>query len=370
MKRLTTLILFLVLVAVVAANASEYCDICDSEITGEHYTFSNDDFSQIICRNCVESLGRCSFCGVPVKYTRSTDKDIVCYRCRRTAKRCSVCNDIIYHQYFTDSSNHIFCQNCYKNADRCDFCRAVLLPGEWSYQKQKKVCNVCKNVRPRCYACNSVLGTVYSEFRGFDGKYCPECVASTPSCVSCMRPCGNNPFRISNGHAVCRDCHRSTVTTGDQLQRLVAEVAGYMERNLLMQIETSIDIKLVDSVDGMELSDRYRESGRFIRVGDDFTIKILAGLSRELCIETIAHELAHAWQAENCPHLAGDELIEGFAQWIAGKVLTGFNLDRLIERLDYRDDVYGRGYRRLISMEKKYGFSGVFRELVRLGGSR
>jgi len=140
-----------------------------------------------------------------------------------------------------------------------------------------------------------------------------------------------------------------------------------MERNLLMNVKTPIAFKLVDTVDYDRFSEHYRESGRFIQINDDFTIKILMGLSRPLSIETVAHELAHAWQAENCPHLPSDEYVEGFAQWIAGKVLRGFGYYELLDRLDYRDDVYGRGYRKILEIEREKGFSGVFQEMIRIG---
>ncbi len=151
---------------------------------------------------------------------------------------------------------------------------------------------------------------------------------------------------------------------------MIDDVTRYLERNILMRIEHEIAFQFVDSTgDRTGNDDLYRESGRFIRLGDDYTVKIIIGLSKAICIETVAHELAHAWQAEHCPNLRGDELVEGFAQWIAGRVLTGMGYTDLVQRLDYRDDVYGRGYRLLIKMEERHGFSGTFRELERMGKS-
>ena len=232
----------------------------------------------------------------------------------------------------------------------------------------RQVCKDCLKTCDRCNGCGELITGRFSIYRGFEGKYCDTCVRDTPACISCLRPCGPDPIRLDNGSFVCAECAVSAVTGKYQLQQIIDTVKQYLERNLLMIIDHSIDFKLVDSIG--QPSDRethYRESGRFVRLGDEFTIKVLKGLSRPICLETVAHELAHAWQAENWPHLPGDELVEGFAQWIAAKVLSGMGYDDLVERLHYREDVYGRGYRRVSEIERQHGFSGVFRELERLG---
>ncbi len=223
---------------------------------------------------------------------------------------------------------------------------------------------------PRCEGCDRLVSGRYSVYKGFDGVFCEPCVRDTPVCLSCLRPCGLHPHRLANGNRICRECAKTAIDEKHELDGVIREVTRYLERNLLMRIEHEIAFQFVDSTgDRTRNDEHYRESGRFIRFGDDFTVKIIIGLSRAICIETVAHELAHAWQAESCPKLKGDEIVEGFAQWVASRVLTGMGYTDLIQRLDYRDDVYGRGYRLLTGMEARHGFSGIFRELERMGKS-
>jgi len=349
------------------SNAVERCAICQKELTGQYYTFESDNETLKICKECVTNLGKCKLCGVPVKYTNKNTPDVLCQKCRLKAKRCSVCGDLLLGTYFSDKTNHYYCKKCYDNADRCAMCDNILRPGEWSYHNGQKVCNTCIRERPRCHVCGQIIAGRYSVYTGFKGKYCLDCVHNTPTCISCMCPCGPDPVVLPNGNKLCRDCAASAIITKHQLEPIVKEVAGYLDRNLMIRINTPIDFMMVDVVDYMNASDQYRESGRFIRFNNDFTIKILAGLSRALCIETVAHELAHAWQAENCPFLPSDELVEGFAQWVAGKTLEGFGYNELTKRLDSREDVYGRGYKLLVKMEETRGFAGVFRKLKELG---
>jgi len=104
----------------------------------------------------------------------------------------------------------------------------------------------------------------------------------------------------------------------------------------------------------------YAELGEFRRKGDRFTITVLESLPEETLYETLAHELAHAWQAEN--PVPNQRLIvkEGFAQWVASKVLKEFRFENSLKRLKTRDDLYGEGYRLMESIERKNGPRAVF----------
>jgi aminopeptidase N len=60
-----------------------------------------------------------------------------------------------------------------------------------------------------------------------------------------------------------------------------------------------------------------------------FTFK--AGCRANLVIRVTAHEYAHAWQGENCPLLDDPLLREGFAEWVAYRVLEYYRLDRQLD---------------------------------------
>jgi hypothetical protein len=102
------------------------------------------------------------------------------------------------------------------------------------------------------------------------------------------------------------------------------------------------------------------EMGIFIERGDQREIVLLCGLPIPMIYETAAHELAHAWQAENCPPGQSLELREGFAQWVAAKILEikGFTIS--LEKLQSRmDSPYGTGYHRMARIETPRGRSEV-----------
>ncbi len=355
------------LIGILPCAASVRCDLCQKAMSREYFVFQSNSTEMTVCEDCKNTTGRCYSCGMPTAGTREGDRDVICRSCSRTAARCDACGNVLTRVYFKNSHGNTFCSGCNESADRCSLCRSILLPGKWLHDSGRQVCHTCHDDTPRCTGCHDYISGRYSVFKGFEGQFCMTCVEQTDSCISCLRPTGDRPVRMNNGNSLCRECAATAVSTKTGLRNVINQVSRYLERDMLMNINTKINFELVDDLGKPIRSDHYRESGRFIRRGNDFTIQILRGLSQPICIETVAHELAHAWQAENAPYLSGDELIEGFAQWVAGRVLTGMGYSDLVVRLHYRDDVYGRGYNRLMNMEQRLGFAGVFREIKRLG---
>jgi len=102
-------------------------------------------------------------------------------------------------------------------------------------------------------------------------------------------------------------------------------------------------------------------NGLFYRKGDDYYIYVLYGLREKDFISVFAHELSHAWQAENCP----DDLLledqEGFCQWVAFKALIHFGYPEFAELLKEGDSVYSRGLKKMARLEAKSGATGVFK---------
>jgi hypothetical protein len=99
--------------------------------------------------------------------------------------------------------------------------------------------------------------------------------------------------------------------------------------------------------------------GYFVQAHDESTIYAEACLPRGLLLGTLAHELAHAWQTEQGLHLKDALLREGFAEWVAYRVLTEGTLSALAERATRRDDIYGRGLRHFLNIENRFGYAGV-----------
>jgi hypothetical protein len=132
---------------------------------------------------------------------------------------------------------------------------------------------------------------------------------------------------------------------------ILREVKSIVKNNLGMEINRTYDFKLVYLKSGEPESPiSINELGLYKEDANERTIYILTSLPRAQFYETVAHELTHAWQAENTPKLTRDEIREGMAQWIAAEVLKykGHGFERKLAHLEERDDYpYGTGYRKV-----------------------
>ncbi len=167
---------------------------------------------------------------------------------------------------------------------------------------------------------------------------------------------------------LCNLCRPSAMLDQNAMLVLAHEVREHLRSHLLLTIVRPIEIVMVDALGTFE-DPSFRESGRFIQTGERFRIEILRGLSWEKCLETLAHEFGHAWQAENLPGIRDSETREGFAQWTAAKVLENYGLTHLIRQIEERDDLYGKGYRAMIALEQRLGIEGMFQSLRKRSGS-
>jgi hypothetical protein len=101
--------------------------------------------------------------------------------------------------------------------------------------------------------------------------------------------------------------------------------------------------------------------GLYARRGIRRGIYIQTGLPRMLFLQVAAHEFAHAWQGENCPLLDDPLVHEGFAEWVAYRVLGDYGYAHGQERMCSRTDIYGQGLRQILDIEVSQGLEGVFR---------
>jgi hypothetical protein len=111
----------------------------------------------------------------------------------------------------------------------------------------------------------------------------------------------------------------------------------------------------------LDADSRERCFGLFIREGKHRAIFVEYGLPRIVLIEVMAHEFAHAWQCENGERDQQPETQEGFAEWVAYKLLEGLGCRRRCERMLRRDDLYGHGLRKMLKSESEGGKTAVFR---------
>jgi hypothetical protein len=95
--------------------------------------------------------------------------------------------------------------------------------------------------------------------------------------------------------------------------------------------------------------------GFFVRERGAASIYVELGMPRPLLLGTLAHELGHAWQVEAAPDLVDPLQREGFAEWVAHRVLVAGGYRRVAARATRRDDVYGRGLRYFLAVERSHG---------------
>jgi len=106
-------------------------------------------------------------------------------------------------------------------------------------------------------------------------------------------------------------------------------------------------------------------NGLFYRQNDDLEIYVLYGLRKKVLYQAISHEIAHAWASENCRLNLTLEEAEGFAQWVAYYTLKHFHFTAFSQTLLEGDNVYSRGLKAMLKIEKEGGKEAVFKYLAR-----
>lgn len=209
-----------------------------------------------------------------------------------------------------------------------------------------------------CELCRRPLRRHYFKIPGLSEYYCEDCHRASPRCVFCSRPFPPMP----EGGEVCSKCRAAAVINPDEALAVFMRVRDWLHENLDLTWSGPVPFETTGNlaeVVGIERESGFRELGAFVREGQSGGIVLLEGLPRELLIETVAHELAHAWQAEHCPPKQTLLWKEGFAQWVAAKALGGFECKETLRVLEHREDLYGRGYRMIRDLESKRGRQGV-----------
>jgi hypothetical protein len=104
--------------------------------------------------------------------------------------------------------------------------------------------------------------------------------------------------------------------------------------------------------------------GFFEQQGPTRTIYVERALPRITLMGTLAHEYAHAWQADHAPQAQNLFLREGFAEWVSWSLLVALGHTQEAAQATRREDDYGRGLRHFIALEQRSGRLAVFREAV------
>ncbi len=226
----------------------------------------------------------------------------------------------------------------------------------------------------RCAACGLHVGEQAVMIEGERHIYCRYCFEVRPRCDTCGRPVGTRYWTRPDGRTLCDRCQSTAVSDPGHAHILFRRVCADAAKWLGMQLRRPCQLRLVSrrqlmslleksSLHSLDADSRGRCFGLFIREGDHRSIFVEYGLPQIVLLEVMAHEYAHAWQSEQCPPDDTGEVQEGFAEWVAYKLLEGWGCWRRSNRMLRRDDLYGRGLKLMLQWEQAGGTAEVFRRV-------
>ena len=205
-------------------------------------------------------------------------------------------------------------------------------------------------------------------------RFCPRCVQGRPRCDLCRAPVAAGAQPLSGGQYRCALCLSDIVRDDASVREVYDAAVVHVGQVLRGPLQMMPHLHLVTRQRMSEIRRRYERHladaasesnhhvlGYFVQANGVSTIYVEQFLPRALLLGTLAHELAHAWQTEQALHLKDPLLREGFAEWVAYRVLAAHGLSVLAERAIRRDDVYGRGLRHFLNVENRFGYKGVIK---------
>ena len=294
------------------AKQPRFCHLCGERLRGNYLVYDN---GLVVCERCNTTVAHCSQCNLPSRQLTKARGVLICPACRKKAAICPCCHEPILGRYYIiGDSPAQYCESCYTTRPHCDICRAPL-------DDQGKV------------------------FAGRDGEV----------------------YR-------CTTCLRSAVSTGVEAERLYRETHALLKQELQLDIPVLPKLNIVERATLVDLNaqagmlegsdtpvgpEHQHLLGFFQRIDEDRTIYIERLLPQTLFQAVAAHELAHAWQSFHAPSTQSLKIVEGFAEWVAYRVLLTQGHQRDAARLTRRDDLYGEGLQYFIALERQNGRQGV-----------
>lgn len=287
-------------------------------------------------------------------------------------KYCHLCGSPLLLAYTRYSSGLVVCPQCEQRAPRCASCQQPAR--ELTAVDHTQVCRHCLSTLPRCAACGKPIIGHYFRFGDSPKPYCATCSEQRPICPICGAPLGPDGQRLSKGQYRCGECAQTLVLddqSAQALYQMVVQQAGAIFDRDVRQMPL---LRIVDPAELAVVRQRHEHLtptigatrqhvlGFFEQQGPARTIYIERALPRATLIGTLAHEYAHAWQADYAPQQQSALQREGFAEWLSYRVLVALGHTREAARATRREDDYGRGLRHFIALEQQHGRQAVFVE--------
>ena len=291
-------------------------------------------------------------------------------------KFCHLCGSPLLVEYTKYSTGLVVCSQCERAAPRCSGCHQPART--LTAVDQEQLCNQCLKTLPRCAACNKPIVGQYFRFGDSPKPYCISCSEQRPTCHTCGAPLGADGQQLPGGQYRCGECAQ-TMVLDDQVaqslyQMVIQQSRAIFEKDVqhipLLRIVEPAELAVVRQRHQLSLptlsAAKLHVLGFFEQQGQMRAIYIERALPRATLIGTLAHEYAHAWQADHAPHKQDLFRREGFAEWLSWSVLVALGHTREAARATRREDEYGQGLRHFIALEKRAGRTAVFKEAASL----
>lgn len=293
---------------------------------------------------------------------------------KRAAHFCHLCGTRLRSRYLVYNATLVVCAACDASSQRCARCGVPI--AQSAIQGTDPLCATCARDAPRCAGCRLPITSTWYTFEellptGAPRKFCPRCVQGRPRCDLCRAPVADGAKPLADGQYRCALCLSEIVLDIADVVAIYHQAVAQVEQILRGQLRKMPRLETVSRRTMGEIRRRYEHRssepaaashhvlGYFVQAHGVSTIYAEACLPRGLLLGTLAHELAHAWQTEQGLHLKDGMVREGFAEWVAYRVLTACGLPSLAERATRRDDIYGRGLRHFLNVENRFGYAGV-----------
>jgi hypothetical protein len=206
----------------------------------------------------------------------------------------------------------------------------------------------------------------FRRIAGEPGNYCSHCATEGMTCAVCGVPTRTPALR--DGKWICSQCDQGLVTSRLDFDKMFADTVLRLEQLLGLKLHRvpALQIVAAAAIDPERVAHSVplqELGGVFTRdSGGSTSIDLVAPLTESRARAILAHEIAHAWQAENCPENQGTKIREGFAEWVSWKVIAGIpECDRECAKILARMDEYGQGFRIFRGIEERLGVAAAIR---------
>jgi hypothetical protein len=230
------------------------------------------------------------------------------------------------------------------------------------------ICAACLHEGLHCRACGKRIRGAFVVINGNDGPYCNACMRAYPQCDLCGAPAHAGAVQYEDDRIVCARCTQTAIVDPREAEMLFERVIDLIDAILGLRLNLRPRLMLVDHARLVELARNAaaetghtsdKALGLFMRNGRKRVIYLQEHLPRIMLIQIAAHEFAHAWEGENAPLMIDPTLREGFAEWVAYHALTRLDAPKKAAQMLARPDLYGRGLRYFLEIEKRTGIAGV-----------